>query len=120
MPVVTFLESPQFSFKVASCPIEDVIQHFSSDGSNQPFNERMRQGNVWDRFQLGDFKNPQVGAPLSEFKQWIVIAARADRQGNLAGNDLVEHPADSGPVDITGVRSESDDASGELVHSDAR
>jgi hypothetical protein len=95
-----------------------VIQQFSPDGSNQPFNERMRQGNVRDRFQLGDFKDPQVGAPLSELKQRIVIAAHADRQGILAANDLVEHPADSGSVDIAGVYGEPDDASGELVHDD--
>ena len=75
MTVIVFLEPPQFSFKIAGCPIEDVIQQFSPDGSNQPFNERMRQGDVRDRFYLGDFKDPQIGAPLSELKQWIVIAA---------------------------------------------
>ena len=116
MVVVVSLEPPQFSFKVVGCPIEDVIQQFSPDRSNQPFNERMRQGDVRDCFQLGDVKDPQVGAPLSEFKQWIVIAAQVEGQRILAGNDLVKHPADGGPVDIAGVHSESDDASRELVH----
>jgi hypothetical protein len=118
MMIVVFLKLPQFSFKIAGCPIEDVIQQFSTDGSNQPFNERMGHGDVRDGFQLGDFKDPQVGAPLSELKQRIVIAAQPERQGTLAGNDLVEHPADSRPVDIAGVHSESNDASRELVHDD--
>ena len=74
MTVVVFLEPPQFSFKVVGRPIEDVIQQFSPDSYDQSFDERMGQGNVRDSLQLGDFKDPQVGAPLSEFKQRIVIA----------------------------------------------
>jgi hypothetical protein len=97
MTIAVFLEPSQLSSKVAGCPIEDLIQKFSPDGSDQSFDERMGQGNVQDRFQFGDFKDPQVGAPLSELKQRIVIAAQVKGQGNSAGNDLVEHPADSGP-----------------------
>jgi hypothetical protein len=78
----------------------------------------MRQGNERDGFQLGDFKDPQVGAPLPELKQRIVIAAQIERPAIIAGNDFVEHPADSGPVDISGVHSESDDTSCELIDDD--
>jgi hypothetical protein len=54
----------------------------------------MGQGDVRDRCQLGDIKDPQVGAPLPELTQWIVIAAQVEGQDILCGNDLVEHPDD--------------------------
>ncbi len=118
MTVVIFLKLPQFSFKIGSCPVEDVIQQFSPNRSDQPFDERMGQRDVRDGFQLVDIKDPQVGAPLSELKQRIVIAAQIEWQGILTDNDLIEHSADSWSVDISGVHSESDDASRELIHDD--
>jgi hypothetical protein len=118
MTVVVLLEPRQLLFKVTGCPIEGVIQEFPPYRTDQPFDERMGQGNVRDSLHLCDFKDPQVGLPLSELKQRIVIAAQVKGQGILAGNNLVEHPADSGPVDIADMHSESDDASCELVHDD--
>jgi hypothetical protein len=74
-------------FVHACCPIEDVIRQFPTNRSDQPFDEQMGQGDVRDSFQLGNFKDPQVGAPLSELKQRIVIAPQVEGQGILAGDD---------------------------------
>jgi hypothetical protein len=57
------LESLQLSFKIASVPKRHEIAKFPSNGSDQSFDERMREGDVGDSFKLIDFKNPEIRLP---------------------------------------------------------
>ena len=53
---------------------------------DQPFHERMRQGRVRHRFDILHFEHPEIGLPLVEPEQRIVIrneTSEVVRQENL-------------------------------------
>jgi hypothetical protein len=94
-----------------------MVQTFSANGSNQPLYERMRQRHVGDRFDLCHFQNSQVGLPLMEPIQRIMVRAQVFRQG-LPSHRLPEHPAQSSAIDNAAVNSKANNTPRELVHHD--
>jgi len=56
-------EIEQFILQICTRPEQHVIQIFASNGANEPFHERMRQGNVGDGLDFCHFQDPQIGLP---------------------------------------------------------
>ena len=79
MHVVEVLESHQFVFQVRRGPEQHLIHTLSSQGANQPFDKRVRQRDVRHTLDLGHPQDPQVGTPLVEPVQRVVVSAEAFR-----------------------------------------
>jgi len=73
--------------------------------ANQSFNEWMREGNVGNCFDFPHAEYPQVGLPLMEPIQRIVVGAEIFRQ-HLALNRSIEHPAQCPAIHDPGMNSE--------------
>jgi len=73
MAVVIIRECVQLSRQVDRVPEEYVIEIFASNGADKPFNERMRNRRVWNRLDLLDREDAQVGKPTVEAEQRFVI-----------------------------------------------
>ncbi len=73
--VVIDLELFQLPDEVDCVPEKHVIEILAAHGADQPFYERMRNRRVWNRFDLLDGEDAQVGEPPMEAEQWIVIGA---------------------------------------------
>ena len=63
-----------------------------ADGPDQSFHERMRQRNVRHRFDFLDLQDPQIGLPLMEPIQGIIVRTQIVRQC-LRVNRAIEHAA---------------------------
>ena len=48
---------------------------FASNGANDPFHEGMRQGNVGDGLDFCHRQGPQIGLPLVELIDRIMVGA---------------------------------------------
>ena len=66
MRVVIIRERIQLSRQVDRAPEEQVIEIFAADRADQPFNERMGNRYVRNRFDLIDRKDAQVSQPPVE------------------------------------------------------
>jgi hypothetical protein len=66
MRVVIIRECFQLSRQVDRAPEEQVIEIFAADRADQPFNERMRNWRVRNRFDLIDREDAQVSQPPVE------------------------------------------------------
>jgi hypothetical protein len=64
--VVVIRECVQLPRQVDRVPEEHVIEIFAADGANQPFNEWLRNRRVWNRLDLLDREDAQVGQPTME------------------------------------------------------
>ena len=84
----------------------------------EPFNERMRKGNVRDCLDFVDLEDPEIGLPLSKPKERIMIGTEVLRQRTLIGNDATEHPAESNSIDRSGMNPKADDPARVLIHDD--
>jgi hypothetical protein len=54
-------EIEQFVFEICRRPEQHVIQILASKGADEPFHERMGQGNVGDGLDFCHLQNPQIG-----------------------------------------------------------
>ena len=77
----------------------------------------MRQRNVRHSFDFLHLENAQIGLPLMEPIQRIMIGAEIFRWC-LRVNDSIEHPAQYDSIHNTSVNGKADDASCELIHHD--
>ena len=77
----------------------------------------MRSRRKRDRFQLVDFKNPQIRFPAMKLEQRIIIGAQVGRDA-LSGDGMVKHSAQRYPIDRTYLNAEADDPASELIHHD--
>jgi hypothetical protein len=59
-------EIEQLVFEIGSRPEQQVIQILASNGPDQPFHERMGQGNVGDGLDFCHLQYTQIGLPLVE------------------------------------------------------
>ena len=67
----------------------------------------MRQGNVWDGLDLGHLQDPQIGLPLLEPIERIMIGAKVFGHRAVPSNGPVEHPAECDTIDRSGMDAES-------------
>ena len=79
MRVVIIGECFQLSRQIERVPEKHVIEIFAADGADQPFDERMRNRRVRNRFDLLDREDAQVGEPAVKAKQRIVVGANVLR-----------------------------------------
>jgi len=115
--VVVVSESDQFDLEICCRPKQQPIQTFSADCSDQSLDERMRPGNVWNRFNFCHVENSKIGLPLMKPIQRIVIGAQVLRQ-TCSSDRLLEHPAERQAIDDSALDAESDDSTCVLVHND--
>jgi hypothetical protein len=70
-----------------------------------------------DAFDFGHLQYPQIGLPLVEPEQWIVI--RAEEFGNgLVSKGLKEHSAQLRTINGSGMYTKSNNPAGVLIHDD--
>ena len=77
--VVISLELSQLPLKIDRIPEKHAIKALAPDRPDQPFDERMRNRDVRNRFDRIDLQNPQVGEPPVKAKQRIVVSAEVFR-----------------------------------------
>jgi len=94
-----------------------LVEVFPPDSSDQSLYERMRQWNVRHRRDFLDLENTQIGLPLMELIQRIMIGAEILRQC-LRVNGPAEYPTQGHAVHNTAVNGKANDPSGELIHHD--
>jgi hypothetical protein len=111
-------EIEQFILQICTRPEQHVIQIFASNGANEPFHERMRQGNVGDGLDFCHFQDPQIGLPLVELIKRIMVGAEVLWQPALTSNGAVEHATECDPIDRTGLDAEANDPARVLIHND--
>src|SRR5947207_5005387 len=92
-----------------------VMDNKSAD---QPFHERMGQGNIGDGLDFRHLQYPQIGLPSVEPKKWIVVGAKILRHPELLSNGTVEHPTESDTIDRAGMDAEPNDPARALIHDD--
>ena len=115
MSIVEVLEFEQFLFQVGRGPEQDSVQAFSSQGADQPFDKRMRHRNIRNTLDLAHAQHPQVGLPLVEPVQRIVVGAEVFRC-RMPSNGMVEHAAQGSAIHDAGMDAEADDPPRALVH----
>ena len=77
----------------------------------------MRSRRKGDRFQLVDFKNPQIRFPAMKLEQRVMVEAEVARD-SLSGDGVVEHSAQRYPIYRTCLNAEADDPASEQIHHD--
>ena len=107
--VVIISEFIQLARQVHGVPEGHAIEILPANGADQAFDERMRDRYVGNRLDFLDFEYTQVREPAVKAKQRIVIGAEVFRYG-LAGDGVVEHPADGYAVDVCARHTKTDDA----------
>ena len=75
MGVVIVSELSQLPRQVHRVPEKHAIQVLAPDRADQALNEGMRNRDVWNRLDLLDLEDAQVGQPTVEAEQRIVIGA---------------------------------------------
>ena len=76
----------------------------------------MRQWNVGDGLDFCHVQYPEVGLPLVEPIQGIVIGAEEVRHPALPSNGAVEHPTKCDTIDRAGMDAEANDPARVLIH----
>src|SRR6267143_7174264 len=99
-------EIEQLVFEIGSGPEQHAIQILTSKGADQPFHERMGQGNVRDGPDLRHLQYPQIGLPSVEPIKWIVVGTEVLRHPELLSNGAVEHPTESETIDLSRMDAE--------------
>jgi hypothetical protein len=104
-------EIEQFILQICTRPEQHVIQIFASNGANEPFHEGMRQGNVGDGLDFCHLQDPQIGLPLVELIERIMVGAEVLWQPALTSNGAVKHATECDPIDRAGMDAETNDPS---------
>src|SRR5258708_21296298 len=78
----------------------------------------MGPGDVGHGLDLGHFQYPQIGFPPLKPIKGIVVGAKVLGHLPLPAKRVVKHPAQSDPVDASGIDAEPQDAARELSHDD--
>ena len=73
MTVIIILEIESLHLQISGRPEQRAVETFTSDGTDQSFNEGMRHRDVGHRFDFLHLEYPEIGLPLVEPEQWIVI-----------------------------------------------
>ena len=59
---------------------------------------------------------PQIGLPLVEAIERIIVGAQILRQPAMLSSGAVEHPTEGGAMDLSRMDAEPNDPAGELIH----
>jgi hypothetical protein len=116
MEVVVGAEIQQFVLQICTRPEQRMIQTFASNGTDEPFHERMGQGNVGDALDFSHLEDPQIGLPLVKLIKRIVVGAEVLWQPALPSNGAVEHATECAPIDRTSLDAEANDPARVLIH----
>ena len=100
----------EFSLKIMRIPVKDLVQILASDGSNEPFHEGMRYGDVGHCGHGLYLKDSQVCFPLKELKERVVVETEALGR-STSSHGFIEHSAECGSIDGDGLDSKPDEAS---------
>ena len=111
-------EIEQLVFEICSGPEQHAIQILASKGADQPFHERMGQGNIGDGLDFRHLQYPQIGLPSVNPIEWIVVGTEVLRHPELPSNGVVEHPTESDTMDLTRMDAEPNDQARALIHDD--
>ena len=111
-------EIEQLGFEIRARPEKRAIQTLPPYRSDRPLHEGMGQGNVGDGLDFGHLQNPQVGLPLVKPIKRIMVAANVFWHRAVPSNGSVEHPAECGPSDGSGLDAGSNDPARVLIHDD--
>ena len=109
-------EIEQLVFEVCRRPEQHVIQVFPPQRADQPFHEWMGQGNVGDGLDLCHLQYPQIGLPLVEPVERIIVGAEVVRHPALLSNGAVEHPTQHGTIERPRMDAEPNDSARVLIH----
>jgi len=113
--VVISPELLQLPLKIDRIPEKHAIKALAPDRPDQPFDERMRNRDVRNRFDRIDLQNPQVGEPPVKAKQRIVVSAEVFRWW-LTRGCVIEHSANRDSINVCGLDTEADDAAAKDIH----
>ena len=78
----------------------------------------MGQWNVRNGLDFCHLQNPQIGLPLVEPIERIVVGAEVLRQPAMPSNGAVEHPTECDAIDRARVDAEPNDPARVLIHDD--
>ena len=92
MVVVIVLKLAQFRFQILVGPKERQVQALAPYGANQSFHKRMGEWRIGRGFDFLHYEYSQIGLPLVEPEQRIIIRTEVFRNW-LIPNRLLEHPA---------------------------
>ena len=99
-------EIEQLVFEVCRRPEQHVIEVFPPQGADLPFHEWMGQGDVGDGLDFYHLQYPQIGLPLVEPIERIIVRVEVVRHPVLASNGAVEHPTQRGTIDRSRMDAE--------------
>src|SRR5215813_10078508 len=109
------LEFEQLPLQVQHCPEQHPVQIFPPDRADEPLDKWMGERHIRNGLYFYDLQYPQIGWPLVEAIQRIMIRAQILRQA-ATSNRVIEHPAQSRIVYGSPVDPKPND--GKLVHHD--
>ena len=115
MHVGEILEGFQLLFQVQRGPEQHSVHTLSPQRANQPLDKRMGHGDIRHTLDFGHAKHPQVGVPLVEPVQRIMIGAKACRT-EWSSNRMAEHAAQGSAIHDAGMDTKADDPPGVVVH----
>ncbi len=113
--IAVALKLVELPFQDGRSPEPDMVEKFTSNRSDQTFDERMRYRRTRHRLDLGCLEDAQVRLPLLASEQWVVVGTWITGRRHAAKNPI-EHPAQDDSIHVTGVNAKADDAPCELVH----
>ena len=111
-------EIEQLVFEVCRRPEQPVLQVFAPQRADQPFHEWMGQGNVGYGLDFRQLQYTQIGLPLVEPIEWIVVGAQVLRHPALPSNGTVEHPTEGDTIDGSRMDAETNNPARILIHDD--
>ena len=115
--VVISFELRELAIEIRCRPEKQLIQALTAKGSDQPFDERMRHGNERHRLDFLDLKDAEVGLPLLEPIQRIMIRTDIFRESR-ASNGVLEHAAKGHPIDNSGLNPKTHNPPRVLIDDD--
>jgi len=114
--IVEFLEVMQFSPQVISAPKRHLIEIFSPDCSNEPFDVSAKEWHIGNGIHSNDVEYSKIGLPSVEMEQRIIVTADVSRR-SCAPDCSVEHLTQCGSIDRSRVYAKANFSARELVRN---
>src|SRR5882672_2184673 len=92
-----------------------MVQAFTPNRADQPFNEWMRERYVRDGLDFFHVEDPKIPLPLAEPIQRIMVRAEVCRRGVVASRPI-EHPAQPDTIHNAAMHAKAHDTTCPLVH----
>ena len=116
VPIVVVLEIGQLALEISLVPEKRFVEAFATNSADESFDERMRERDIRNSFDLGDLQYTEIGSPTMEREKGIVIGAEVFWVW-LSPNGLDEHPTQHDTVKGSGMDGEADDPARVLIHN---